>query len=159
MFFVDCAGNFITCLKGHVLVREDGHGHALALSFQSQKAQHKAAMPGAQLWLGSRIQQTHMAVLNAARSISSPPNSPVWLPQFNHEGGIFTRAGAFKIHNERNDKLCLEKEALLEGVGGAQLPENRYLWFEPPRPWPLVAHRAAAPGAPAGPSVHMKVLS
>lgn len=88
-----------------------------------------------------------------------PPSSPVWLPQFNHEGGIFTRAGAFKIHNERNDKLCLEKEALLEGVGGAQLPENRYLWFEPPRPWPLVAHRAAAPGAPAGPSVHMKVLS
>lgn len=44
------------------------------------------------------------------------------------------RAGAFKIHNERKDKFCLEKQEVLEGVGHTQLPENSSLWFEQPQP-------------------------
>lgn len=56
----------------------------------------------------------------------------MWLPQSNLEGGSFIRAGAFKIHNESNDKFSLEKQEILESVGGSQLPENRSLWFEQP---------------------------
>lgn len=41
-------------------------------------------------------------------------------------------AGAFKIHNERYNKFCLEKQEVLEGVGHAQVPESRSLWFEQP---------------------------
>lgn len=50
------------------------------------------------------------------------------------------RTGAFKVHNERNDELCLEKQEVLEGVGPTQEPENRSLWFEQPWAWPLLSH-------------------
>lgn len=43
------------------------------------------------------------------------------------------RAGAFKIHHEkRKDKVCPEKQEVLEGVGHTQVPENSSLWFEQP---------------------------